>query len=86
LDVEEIAYQSDEIIIYPNPTSEFINIVNANSQIERVEIIDIQGRIMIIQSIGGNQANINISNLNSGIYIIKIYTNSGLKVDKIIKK
>jgi len=79
LDVEEIAHQSDEIIIYPNPTSEFINIVNANSQIERVEIIDIQGRIMIIQSIGGNQANINISNLNSGIYIIKIYNKQWIK-------
>ncbi|HRT68253.1 MAG TPA: T9SS type A sorting domain-containing protein, partial [Bacteroidota bacterium] len=86
LNVEEMVYQSDGIIIYPNPADEYINIANANLQIERVEIIDMQGRIVGSKSITGTQANMNISNLTSGIYIMKIYTNRGIKVGKLIKR
>ncbi|HAW07893.1 MAG TPA: hypothetical protein DCW42_01800 [Bacteroidetes bacterium] len=34
----------------------------------------------------GNQSTLNLANLSAGVYIIKIYTNSGFVVKKLIKQ
>ncbi|HAW07897.1 MAG TPA: hypothetical protein DCW42_01820, partial [Bacteroidetes bacterium] len=34
----------------------------------------------------GNQSTLNLANLSAGVYILKIYTNSGFVVKKLIKQ
>jgi len=56
--------------VYPNPSSEFINI-KTNSK-EPIQIIDISGRIIIeINSIEETSKIISLTNLSNGIYFIK---------------
>src|SRR5574344_1837160 len=62
----------NDINIYPNPANDFVNIYTTNSYNSPIKIIDIQGRI--IKTINQNNiiTKIDIQDLNSGIYFVKI--------------
>ena len=67
--------------LYPNPTSDFINIVG-EIQNFNIEIFDMVGK-RIYQS--KNEDIINIKNLDSGIYLLKIIYNNNYESFIIIK-
>jgi len=70
-----------EISIFPNPVTDFINIVN-NESIHNLEIIDSNGKVLKrFEAIETNTIGIDLSNLPTGIYIARI----GSKVKKFIK-
>lgn len=71
------------ISVHPNPATAMINI-NANSNIKILELYDIQGRIL--ETVLGNSKALNISDKADGIYFLKITTEKGSKVEKIIKE
>lgn len=71
------------ISIFPNPTASQITI-NSDTNIKSLELFDIQGRIL--QTVLGNQNNLDISSKSNGIYFLKINTEKGSKVEKIIKE
>jgi hypothetical protein len=60
------------IKIYPNPTNNIINIQGLNkNEIKNVQLFDVQGKLVIVQTITEN-GTIDLSELNKGIYVIKI--------------
>ena len=69
-----------ELSIYPNPTSDKVNIVS-NNQIDTIEVYDILGKqVMLLK-----QTNeIDVSDLNSGIYLFKIWIGEQLQTRKIV--
>lgn len=69
------------IKIYPNPAKDFINITS-DKAVKSVEIYDVLGRL--IKTDSSNK--INISQLSKGNYILKIKTDSGDVIEKIIKE
>jgi hypothetical protein len=77
----------DNIIsIHPNPTNDIVNIaVKTNSSIKTIELYDIQGRLLQIQVVNDSTSEINLSSRANGIYFIKINTNKGSKVEKLVK-
>lgn len=71
--------------LYPNPTATKINIGNLkNDLITEINIFDMQGKTVLKVKDNFNQ--INIENLNSGIYNLKINTEKQSYNYKIIKK
>ena len=70
------------VSVSPNPATSIIN-VNCNSSIKSIELYDVQGRVLEIIM---NANNLDISNKTTGIYFIKITTENGAKVEKIIKE
>ncbi|TCK67343.1 putative secreted protein (Por secretion system target) [Winogradskyella wandonensis] len=68
--------------LYPNPTSNILNIESNNQQIKQIEIYDILGKQLLI----ANNSNIDVSNLKSGIYILKAKTTLGEVVKRFIKQ
>ena len=76
---------SNILLLYPNPTYGTIKIVSKIS-INEAGIFDIKGALVSFQSIGDNQQ-IELGNLTSGTYIIKLITsNRHVIFKKIIKK
>ena len=73
---------SNEVQLYPNPTSNNIS-VNSNLTIDKLEVYDLYGKL--ITSIV-NSKSINIENLASGMYFVKIYAGNKIGSKKIIKK
>ena len=73
--------KKDIIIIYPNPSSQIIN-VTASDKIIEINIYSLAGQLLIKKR---DSKNINISLLNSGIYFAEIKTIRSTQVKKIIK-
>jgi hypothetical protein len=75
---------SNEINVFPNPTSGELNIELTMEQeaIITLKIMDISGRIVKqVQSntfIGENTVNVNLTELNAGLYIIQVINNNQL--------
>src|SRR5690606_18599144 len=74
--------------IYPNPASDVINIANAeNILVNGVEIVDLNGRVVKSVNFNGvTQAQINISELSSGMYLMNVSSDQGTTTKKIVKK
>ena len=79
-------FGEDQIRLYPNPTSNVLSIVNVDKlNIENISIIDTTGKI--VKKITDNFAEINVSNLSEGIYILSVQTKEGKKfAENFIKK
>ena len=86
--ISDITTDNSSIKVYPNPTTGELTIDNGQLKINNVEIFDIYGRkqkiiinyqLSIINSI-------NISHFPTGIYFVKIRTEAGEIVRKIIKE
>lgn len=76
-------YELNSIKIYPNPSSGFLNI-QAEDEIEIIEVYDLAGKLMKTQNVRENNCQIDISDLDKGIYLIQIETSAGLFNNKII--
>lgn len=75
----------DKVRMYPNPANDNLNINLANGiTLSSVTIYNIQGQA--IAAFTGEQTNVNISKLTSGIYLVKIATNEGVVNRQLIKK
>lgn len=83
--IQEIDHSLDNIIIYPNPTSNQLYILNENVMIESVIVYDVNGRTVKLEHINDFSSNINVNHLNSGVYFIRIQTKSGSTIKKFIK-
>lgn len=75
---------SNIISIYPNPASNKISIDADGNSIEKVQLLDITGKIVLSNS-GIIHKNIDISDLSNGIYFALAHTNKGIFSNKIIK-
>ena len=73
------------ISIYPNPTSSTINI-KCDSTIESIELYDIMGRILETSIEKSTEIKFDISDKQVGTYFLKITTEKGSKVEKIVKE
>lgn len=77
--------QEDQLIIYPNPTSNFIIIESSTFNSKTYNLIDVSGRI--IQSGSFNeQQEIKLESFASGFYIIEVGSEHKLIRQKIIKQ
>lgn len=70
----EIVNSDNSLQVYPNPFSDFLTIEpNLNNyRNTRIEIVNIDGRIVKTYNIEGDKTRINTSLLTSGIYLIRI--------------
>ncbi len=82
LATDEVLAKTEGISIYPNPTTDFINIKSSN-KIKKIEVYDIAGRNMNFK-LEGNQ--VDIRDLQSGSYLLNIETNGRNYTEKFMKK
>jgi hypothetical protein len=80
-------FVASKLSVYPNPVNNILNITNnAGLQINKTVITDINGRtVKTLNHDGVSELQINISDLNAGIYFMNIETNEGTATKKIIK-
>ncbi len=72
------------ISVYPNPTYGIVSI-NCKNTIKSIELYDVQGRILQTDIVDGNETTIDISNQSNGVYFIRIISDKGIKVEKIVR-
>lgn len=74
--------------IQPNPVKDIFTLTAKNSAaIQNVKVLDLNGRVVNEMNVSGaDNAQVNISDLNSGVYFVKVQTEAGVGTSKIIKK
>ena len=77
-------YEGNTFSIFPNPVNSKLRI-KSQQTIQHIEIFDLNGKQIINVDYQENQA-INVSNLNSGLYLVKIKTKNGFVTKKLLKK
>ncbi|MBA3706736.1 MAG: T9SS type A sorting domain-containing protein, partial [Bacteroidetes bacterium] len=75
------------VSIYPNPANTTITIEIKNTTKEnKIIICNINGQELIRQQIKDSETQVDISNLTSGLYFVKLITDKTVEVRKIIKE
>lgn len=72
------------IFMYPNPVNNNLFIKSNFQTITKVEAYSLQGKLM--KSFSRNFDELNVADLSSGLYLIKIYTSKGTITKKLIKQ
>ncbi|WP_406684672.1 T9SS type A sorting domain-containing protein [Seonamhaeicola sp. MEBiC1930] len=69
--------------VFPNPVQDVITIQSNNINVSAVSIYNVLGKEVLSQK-GLSNSDINVSNLNSGMYLLKISTDEGVLNKKIL--
>ena len=76
--------KDESISVYPNPTKNRLSI-QASSNLKSIELYDVQGRILQSKLEDKNATTFDISDRADGIYFLKINSEKGSSVEKIVK-
>lgn len=77
--------KDDSVKVYPNPSAGMVNI-EASSAISSIELYDVQGRLVEVQKSAEMNISLDITTRAKGIYFVKIITERGVKVEKIVRQ
>jgi len=72
------------IELFPNPSTGILTLVE--DQPAKLEILNMQGQVVRTIEAGSNITHIDVSDLNTGIYFLRIITTSGIAVKEFIKE
>lgn len=81
--VEWLSVEEDEVInsIYPNPTSSDLHI-NATAM-RHITVFNAMGQVVYNQDVNSDEMVLNMSQLESGVYMVKVDTENGSSVKRI---
>ncbi len=69
--------------VYPNPAHDFITF--SSDKNGQVDIMDVSGRVIMNSTIGAGTHTMSVSNLNNGVYLVKVTLEDGsVSISKII--
>ena len=76
---------NDNIIIYPQPATNTLNveIKRNNKEINKLQLFDIKGCLLLSQSINQDNTSLDVSGFDSGIYFVKIQSDKTVFTQKI---
>ena len=82
------SFFASNFAVYPNPADNVLNISTKNSStLTQIQMTDLNGRIVKSLNAGElSNAQLNIGDLNAGVYFLKVSSAEGVGTTKIIKK
>lgn len=78
------SFDSSSFRFYPNPVNDVLNLSYSQS-INKVQVINILGQEVKTVTLDANQAQVDMSNLPSGTYLVKVTSDNQVKTIKVIK-
>ncbi|WP_323789608.1 family 16 glycosylhydrolase [Psychroserpens sp.] len=67
--------------VSPNPASDYINI-SSNQDIDSIELYDVLGKVVLHKE--NNLKHLNVENIRSGVYLLKIYSTNQFITKRVI--
>lgn len=83
----EIAEQQEdgEVLVFPNPVDTQCHIVSQTECIKKVSLVDLFGRVLQEQTVGGKECLMEVADLHSGVYLLRLTLERGV-VNRIFLK
>jgi len=79
------SFELQNLKFYPNPVSSTLTISNS-FPIQSIEIYNLLGQRLINESYDATKVNVNVSNLPSALYLVKVNSENEAKEFKIVKE
>ena len=83
VDVKKISSDGNNLMVYPNPAKDILFLENLTDHMV-VEIYDINGKLVYLNSSQSNTVNVN--HLHSGVYILKVVTANHVETIRFLKE
>ena len=80
-----VSSNKSDFVIFPNPANTYITVESFNKLDKTCTVLDISGRIIKQFSNNSLQLTIDISDLEKGIYFVKLQSKEGIAIKKFIK-
>ena len=71
--------------LYPNPATNQVTIAFEGGK-ALVELVDLNGSIVMSQSVEGGETTLNLSNVATGVYFVRLVSNNHTSVQKLMVK
>jgi hypothetical protein len=68
----EISEETPELIVFPNPATDFIRLETESNEMTNLEIYNISGQLIATEIINSMEFSLNVSNFAKGLYLVKI--------------
>ena len=79
-------FELNKIVISPNPSTGIFTIFSKNLALDKVEVYDVTGKIIVSKTnLNTTNSTLDLTNVSTGIYFVKIVSNSQSTVKRIIK-
>jgi hypothetical protein len=82
--IEETVAQDDAFVVYPNPVSDQLTLQCEGMR--HVSLISITGAIVFDSDIFDNGIVIDMARWPQGLYLLRLCTDEGVKVEKVVKR
>ena len=76
----------ETVVVYPNPTKDYINVQCTMNDVQSVEVIDVYGKVVNTLNVTDNQTQINVSGLAAGMYFVRVTTDRGVVAKPFVKR
>ena len=76
----------NNIDVYPTATTDVLNITSPGSTLRRIEIYNLQGKLYKLFNVNSDKAQLHVSDLSSGLYILKISTDKNYQIKRFVKE
>lgn len=84
INIDDPLQHEEAVVVFPNPTTNTLQITTDHSSVGYLQVIDLQGRICLIDTSG--QSSIDVSDLPAGKYFLQIGSLEKLTSHAFIKK
>ena len=79
-----VANEELQVDLYPNPTSGDAKIVSDNAVIRRVTVYNLMGQTILDEEVNNTETTIRLKDVALGVYLVKICTEDGYLVKKMV--
>jgi hypothetical protein len=85
LSTEQLEIADKKITVFPNPTTDFLNIQNtSNTAIDKVIVTDLAGKTILQQN--QNTTQVDVQNLAKGMYLLQVFSGDKKQQTKFLKQ
>ncbi len=81
---EEDLNDQDRLIVFPNPTSDILNIISRVNTEAQIEIFDLKGNLIYNDKLEGFYHRLSLSEYGTGLYLVKITEDYKISSFKVI--
>jgi hypothetical protein len=89
IEVQEVLssdlFDNNNFTAYPNPVKDILNL-SYTSEITSVRVINMLGQVVISRNLNANNAQVDMSQLSAGTYIVNVAIGDTIKTVKVVKQ
>jgi hypothetical protein len=79
-------FNENTVSLYPNPVQNILNIQNTANNLSKIQIYDLNGRLLQNHALQINEVTLDMSQLTSGVYVVVLENEMGHQISRKIVK